>query len=299
MKNQYVGDIGDYGKYGLLRHFAKQGVKIGINWYLTENDESRDGRFISYLKKTTERYYDPELFDALKKIAFIPDKSVVMVEEADLIPDALYYHEPLNTSSVPAGSRKINRRLWHNNARLLLRDAELVFLDPDNGMIGKKNVRSKDSEKYVLPSEVADYYNAGQNVVYYCHRGRRNQEAWEKVKLEMKEHLRDARIVVLTYHRGTQRSYIFVIHPDDCDRYLTILAAFDRTFWRDLFMREAVDGVILGRENMNSPFEVRLDDGSTLVITEKANGTIWVTSSRKQNVSMMFTPEQLAAYFQL
>ena len=31
MKNQYVGDIGDYGKYGLLRFLARQGIRIGIN----------------------------------------------------------------------------------------------------------------------------------------------------------------------------------------------------------------------------------------------------------------------------
>ena len=43
MKNQYVGDIGDYGKYGLLRFLAGHGIKIGINWYLTKDDGSADG----------------------------------------------------------------------------------------------------------------------------------------------------------------------------------------------------------------------------------------------------------------
>ena len=35
MKNQYFGDVGDYGKYGLLRHIANNGIKIAVNWYLT------------------------------------------------------------------------------------------------------------------------------------------------------------------------------------------------------------------------------------------------------------------------
>ena len=35
MKNQYFGDVGDYGKYGLLRFIAKRGVTIAVNWYLT------------------------------------------------------------------------------------------------------------------------------------------------------------------------------------------------------------------------------------------------------------------------
>lgn len=50
MKNQYVGDIGDYGKYSLLRAFAEEGVKVGVNWYLTDNDGSNDGKFVDYLK---------------------------------------------------------------------------------------------------------------------------------------------------------------------------------------------------------------------------------------------------------
>ena len=38
MKNQYVGDIGDYGKYALLHMFAAAGERVGVNWYLTEGD---------------------------------------------------------------------------------------------------------------------------------------------------------------------------------------------------------------------------------------------------------------------
>ena len=91
MKNQYVGDIGDYGKYGLLRFLANRGVKIGVNWYLTENDNSRDGRFTEYLNKPSFRKYDPELFDTLASIAAKPEKSVKMIEKAGLIPGADYY----------------------------------------------------------------------------------------------------------------------------------------------------------------------------------------------------------------
>ena len=69
MKNQYVGDIGDYGKYGLLRFLANQGIKLGINWYLTADDGSRDGKFTDYLNQSSERVYDPELFDALRAVA--------------------------------------------------------------------------------------------------------------------------------------------------------------------------------------------------------------------------------------
>ena len=66
MKNQYVGDVGDYGKYGLLRYISNKGIHIGVNWYLTEDDDSNDGKFISYLSKESERKYDGELYDFLR-----------------------------------------------------------------------------------------------------------------------------------------------------------------------------------------------------------------------------------------
>ena len=34
MQDRYAGDVGDYGKIGLLRCLEKQGFNIGINWYL-------------------------------------------------------------------------------------------------------------------------------------------------------------------------------------------------------------------------------------------------------------------------
>ena len=55
MKNQYVGDIGDYGKYSLLRFLALHGIKIGINWYLTDNDNTSDGNITDYLKKDSDK----------------------------------------------------------------------------------------------------------------------------------------------------------------------------------------------------------------------------------------------------
>ena len=242
MKNQYVGDIGDYGKYGLLRFLASRGVKIGINWYLTENDDSKDGRFTDYLTKPSFRKYDPELFDALANIAGQPEKSVNMIEEAGLIPEADYYNAVLKLNSLEPSARVISRRLWCNNSFLLLGDAELVFADPDNGISIKKKANAKDSEKYVLPEEIKRYYFDGKNVVYYCHKGRRKPEEWEKAKTEIKNYIQDAQILVETFHKGTQRSFVFVLHPDDFKRYQHMLDEFEKTEWGELFSRDNIPG---------------------------------------------------------
>ena len=242
MKNQYVGDIGDYGKYGLLRFLASHGIKIGVNWYLTENDGSTDGKFTTYLKNPADRVYDPELFDALQNIADHPDKTVKMIKQAGIIPDAEFFGEMLKSSSLKADAREWNRRLWFNNSTLMLGNAELIFADPDNGISYRKTARTKDSEKFILPEDVAEYYNSGRNVVYYCHKGRRKQEAWEQAKAEIRNHIRDAQILAVTFHRGTQRSYIFVLHPDCYMRYEKIITAFLDSEWGSMFTWENVVG---------------------------------------------------------
>ena len=52
--------------------------------------------------------------------------------------------------------------------------------------------------------------------------------------------MRDAQIIVMTFRRGTQRSYIFVLHPDDYAKYDFLLTEFEKTAWREIFDRETV-----------------------------------------------------------
>ena len=257
MKNQYVGDIGDYGKYGLLRFLASHGIKIGVNWYLTENDGSTDGKFTTYLKNPADRVYDPELFDALQNIADHPDKTVKMIKQAGIIPDAEFFGEMLKSSSLKADAREWNRRLWFNNSTLMLGNAELIFADPDNGISYRKTARTKDSEKFILPEDVAEYYNSGRNVVYYCHKGRKKQEAWDQAKEEIRNHIRDAQLLAVTCHRGTQRSYIFVLHPDCYMKYEKIITAFLDSEWGNMFTWEHVAGNVFLTHNQQDQ-EIRI-----------------------------------------
>ncbi len=229
MKNQYVGDIGDYGKYGLLRYLSLNDVSIGVNWYLTENDSSEDGKFVSYLKNEKERIYDAIVYDSLKKIAFDKEKTVLDIEKENLFSKVSYYHAILGQHG---------RDEWHSNALDTLKNTQLVFCDPDNGPIGKKKIGRKDSEKYVAPNEIIDYYERGQDVMYYCQKARRTPAQWESTKDEMKTYIPEAKIIVLTYHRGTQMSYIFVVHPNRYNMYLSFVKSFLNTNWGQCFSLE-------------------------------------------------------------
>ena len=245
MKNQYIGDIGDYGKYGLLRFLASQGIRIGVNWYLTEDDGSTDGRFTNYLKvkNTPDRKCDPELFNRLSKIAFRRKKSVQMLEDTEIIPEAKFYNEYLRSSALEPVERKEYRQLWFDNSMFLTQHTDLIFADPDNGISYQIDAKTKNSEKFILPDEVLRYYETGVNVVYYCHKGRRKAEDWEREKIRIKEKLPEAKLLAVTFHRGTQRSYIFVLHPEDYPRYKQILTDFLESSWKNMFTWENTDGI--------------------------------------------------------
>ena len=49
MKNQYVGDVNDYRKYGLLRCLVSSGeLRTLVAWMLTPDDDSSDGKLRGY-----------------------------------------------------------------------------------------------------------------------------------------------------------------------------------------------------------------------------------------------------------
>ena len=238
MKNQYVGDIGDYGKYGLLRFLAQQGIAIGVNWYLTENDKTGQGGDNSYLDREKDAKIDPAVFRTLESIVhnYGPkEKTVRMIQDAVLIPNAVYYDDELKLQNRAPEDRMMERRFWYNRSILQLRSAELIFADPDNGISYRVTARSKTGEKYIFPEEVAGYYYRGKDVVFYCHKGRRGLDAWEKVLQDVTAFIPQASVFELSFRGGPARSYIFVIHPEHEQHYQPILQEFCAGSWKARF----------------------------------------------------------------
>ena len=79
MQNRYVGDIGDFGKYHLLKSLCMEDnneldLSLGVVWYLvSDENHNDDGKHIRYLEQTTSnlarfRSGDPALYDSLSEI---------------------------------------------------------------------------------------------------------------------------------------------------------------------------------------------------------------------------------------
>ena len=236
MKNQYLCDIGDYGKYGLLHFLCNSGIKLGVNWYLTGKDGSSDGNHKEYLSDEKMRQYDPIVYKAMQQINAQKNKTIQMVEQSGFLENACYYDDLMDFSSHPWRQRAAARNHWHSDALQRLKDAELVFADPDNSLSMRKKPTQKDAEKFLLPNELIDYFCRDQQVLYYHHRSRKNAEGWLVEKRQILNCLPDAKLLAVSFHRWTSRTYIFVLHSEQFEKYQEAVHAFLATEWGTLLM---------------------------------------------------------------
>ena len=167
MQNRYTGDIGDFGKLGLLRQLSRTGLSIGVNWYLTPDEtHNGDGRHIGYLTNVAFRACDEQLWSVLGQIVDAGNRQVNALEHPDIL-QATFYSQMLDFAGAHTTERQILRWEWHNRAIQQLQNCDIVFVDPDNGLIVSSADGTPKSNKFVLPFELAEYYRTGASVFYY------------------------------------------------------------------------------------------------------------------------------------
>lgn len=165
MKHQYVGDINDYRKYALLRGLSAGGLnRIGVCWMLTPSDGGKDGNKLGYLEKPEQhRHFDPELFDILAHAAAEPDRRRLhTIEDSGAIAGAVYFNDMLPDDAV-------GRQSYIEACTSALRETDLVFFDPDNGLEVSLPKGRKNSSKYLYLDEVAAFYGTGKSLLIYQH----------------------------------------------------------------------------------------------------------------------------------
>ena len=168
MQTRYVGDIGDYLKLGILRALSP-GHRLGVAWWLfPDEDHNKDGRHIGYLDQSVQwRHFDPQLFDALRMIVSSGQRDVRALEAANILPGAIFASD-----LIP--QRKRAREEWFASVQRALHGADLVFVDPDNGLEpdGYSHGSAK-SGKSVLLSELRELAKPGRCLIVYHHHTRR------------------------------------------------------------------------------------------------------------------------------
>lgn len=185
MKDQYFGDVNDYRKYGLLRALRAGGLgELLVGWMLTGNDKRCDGNMREYLDRPDRwRHIDSQLYDGLRQVLQTADRPrVSLMHDAKLLPRTRFFSD-----IVP--DERVERAAWRRRMLLAAQGADLVFLDPDNGIeVKSRPVGRKDSSKYVTWSEIEQLWRIGCSVLVYQHFTREKREAFvERLSAELRQ----------------------------------------------------------------------------------------------------------------
>ena len=240
MQNMYVGDVGDYAKFGLLRRLS--GVtdsspypylRIGLVWCLHHDEKhppgnkrkmSADGRHISYLRRTATddrsfyRNCDVELWESIRDLVYRDGRCVHCAENANLLPgDTLYYSDMLHYfSAMPRPLREQVRAAWVRGALRATDGVQIVMIDPDNGIGREERKYRRDGTKYAYLSELRIFWNRNQSLVVYHHMSQGRTARAQC--LDVRERLGDAfgvEAIPMLFSRGTARVFFVVPQPDE------------------------------------------------------------------------------------
>ena len=191
MQDNFVGDLGDFGKYGLLRVLTGlcseqpriDRLSLGVVWYVPDDEtvartKPGHGQRVGYLfdQRTREdwRSCDKTLFSDLRNLV-CGERSLRAVGRRGIIgPDEAFHCQPIR---LPASlvEREVERRTWLEHALQFVRGRDLVFLDPDVGLADpatgkaprKLSLRSQDAPKYVFMWELDEFLRQESSVIVY------------------------------------------------------------------------------------------------------------------------------------
>lgn len=228
MQNRYFGDVGDFGKYGLLR--ALCGVDtasrpaLGIVWYLVPDEgHNDDGRHISYLTKPDYRACDPELHDGLRRLVIDERRarSVELLPQSGLLPATTrYFNRPLDYGRAGGtGDRRLEfRDRWLTDAMQACASCDVIFLDPDNGLeVASVPKHAPKAPKYVYWDEFEQFARLGKTLVVYHHLNR-TQTAFRQIaakKAEIRNTLPGIPgLAALLFRRGSLRVFFVLPAPE-------------------------------------------------------------------------------------
>jgi hypothetical protein len=260
MQDRYSGDVGDFGKLGLLRTLQR-GLKLelGVVWYwYPDEGHNEDGRFVEYLDSVHSPYRncDAELWDQLRGLVHGGRRSVVDLQTAGVLDNATFFdrstdayllHPGLATAAKNARSEY--RREWLQDAVDNMRKATMVFLDPDNGLEIKScsKTHHRKAGKFTFYNEAREFYDQADVLVIYHHLNRHKSHGSHKEQLdsrarELKSRLAcDGAVFGLRYRPFSARAFFVAVRGPLVPRVDLVLTEFLTSpwsaFWDDKSVR--------------------------------------------------------------
>jgi hypothetical protein len=223
VQDRYVGDIGDYGKYGLLKALCGDNLSLGVVWHLVPDEEgSGNGAHVGYLDPTPTnvrrfRVCDPTLYDTLRGIVRDRARSVRSIQNRGVLPPGtVFYEGPLSFDGMPsigpeATQRRTDRRkAWAWDALATTRGCDVIFADPDNGLESGTPRHHLKGPKFAYYDELLPHLDRRQSLVVYhhLHRSSPTSKQIRERLFQISERL--GRVFALLYKRGSPRAFFVV-----------------------------------------------------------------------------------------
>lgn len=227
MQDRYAGDVGDFVKLGLLRVLS-QGRKLGVAWYrYPDENHNSDGRHIGYLNQPElYRHLDPDLFDHLKTVV-ATERSIRSLQP--ILDLTVSSDQPLDPTTTPPKDKPQWRREWFQDVLEDLQACDLIFADPDNGIVDDSTHRKTQVKfgKQIPLSEIRQLAEGRCAIIYHHNTRRRGGH-----DLEVDHWLSEIGLpsIAIRAKAFSPRTF-FIVNPDN--DLINSAAAFCER-WKDL-----------------------------------------------------------------
>ena len=113
---------------------------LGVVWWLFPGEHhNTDGSHRKYLEQQNEwKRFDPDLLEALLEIDKQNKLDVHALEKASVFRNAVFVSDPVPCERRPFTQRPAERNRWLARIKEKLKDCDLIFLDPDNGIASER-----------------------------------------------------------------------------------------------------------------------------------------------------------------
>ena len=176
------------------------------------------------------------MWSALGQIVSFGKREIAALEQSGVL-DATYFGRLLDSSSGDKIARQAVRMGWHGQALQALHCCDIVFVDPDNGLMVPSADGTAKSNKFVLPYELAEYYNAGSSVIYYQHKARRPDEFYIDQHRQMVSSgaFPGATSLGLKFTKTSLRYYFCAIRSEHANAFTTCVQQMVQSPWQYCF----------------------------------------------------------------
>lgn len=232
MQDRYAGDIGDFGKFQLLR-FLFQDKAYGIKqiWYRYPDEvHNNDGSYINYFSKV--QGFDSVLECSLKELVQ-SERSIKALQEANFLNYMEYYDDCVTYNgkdSLPY------RKTWFKKATEFAQGADIICVDPDNGMATKRHriedmneieilsweAFSKRSKagKYIFAEEIQSLSKLCGCLIIYHHLNRTMPHNEQIKCLKQTLHQHHSSVLVIKHKPYSPRAYFFLCQDETIKDYV-------------------------------------------------------------------------------